>query len=303
LAASQSLVEIFLAGAPAGATVPGDHGELQRLLARAYETARAPWPGIALDAARLIRHLAKRLPAASREQPLDRVLEALHLSDLYLACACAEGAPGAADALERDYLSRVPGVLRHHRHTPESIDDISQKLREKLVLKAHISTYTGEGELWSWIKVIAKRTANRETRSDASEPSGLSGLIEQAPASGDLEKDVLKKDLLAELQAALNAAGATLSPEQRDLLMYHYRNKLPEAEIARIYGTSQPTISRRLKGIRETILAQTKRLLRERLDLAESDFDSLIADVQSRWLDLTLSQLLGASKKSEPSSR
>lgn len=301
LPAPPSLVEIFLANTPASAAAPGDRSALERLLAQAFETAHARWPGLALTAAQFMRHVAERLPpAAGPGQPLEQVLEGLHLSDLYLACACALGVPGGAETLEREHLAKVPTILRLHRHSPELIDDVCQKLREKLILHAHIATYTGEGKLGSWVEVIAKRMANQEARPAASGSSGLSKIVEAVASPGDLEKDILKKDLLAELQSALRAAGSTLSEEQHQLLKFHYRNGLSEAKLAALFNTSQPTISRRLKAARQAILEETKRLLRERLRLADKDFDSFIADVQSRWLDLSLSQLFGGPDESTP---
>jgi len=255
---------------------------MERLPEEAFETARAPWPDLQLTLEQFTRHVAG----------LERAFESLHLSDLYLACACALGVPRAAETLEREHLVKLPGILRRHGHSQETVDDVCQKLREKLILHSHISTYTGEGKLGSWVEVIAKRMANREARPGAAESSGMSQLVEKQASSSDIEKDVVKKHLLAELQAALREAGSALSGEQRQLLKFHYRNGLSESKLAELFRTSQPTISRRLKGAREAIFEETRRRLRQRLGLSEKDFDSLIADVQSRWLDLSLSQIM-----------
>lgn len=265
---------------------------MESFFEQAFETARAPWPDLSLTAAQFTSHLMKCLAATGKGEPA-LALRSMHLSDLYLACACANGAPGAVEALDRDYLAKLPGILRRHRHSPEAIEDVCQRLREKLLLQAHIATYTGEGKLASWVEVIAKRMANKETRPEVNESSGMSRIVEGFAGTGDLEKDVLKRNLLTELQSALRAAGSTLTDEQRELLKFHYRNGMSEAKLAVLFKTSQPTISRRLRSAREVVFAETKRRLRERLGLAEQDFDSFIADVQSRWLDLTLSQLFG----------
>ena len=90
---------------------------------------------------------------------------------------------------------------------------------------------------------------------------------------------------------------------QRELLKFHYRNGLSETKLAVLFHTSQPTISRRLKSTREAILAETKRRLGKQLGLAEKDFDSFIAELESRWLDLSLSQLFGEADGSAPVSR
>jgi len=295
LATSECLGEVLLANAPKGTVAPEDRSGLERLLERVFERARAPWPDLPLEPGPFMRHVAERLPAAGQARSLEQAIESMRLSDLYLACACASGVPGAVNALERTYLVKLPAILGRLGRSREEIDSVGQKLREKLILQAHLSTYTGVGRLGNWIEVIAKRMANREARPGPGRSSGLSSVAAGLAGAGDLEQDVLKKDLLAQLQSALIEAGATLSGEQREMLRYHYRDGLSEARLAALFRTSQPTVSRRLKSAREAIFEETKRRLRERLGLAEAEFESLIADVQSRWLDLTLSQVFGDS--------
>jgi len=274
---------------------PLGNPELERHLAEAVEVARKAWPGLALSDRQFIRHLAERLPANLRGRSVEQSLKALHLSDLYLACACAAGVPGATDILEREYLAKVPSVLRRQRRRAETIEEVGQKLRESLLVQAQIATYTGEGKLWSWIEVIVKRMANKEERGRAVPTSNISRIAEGAGSSGNPEKDAIKKKLVDELQIAVRAAGSALSDEQRELLRFHYRNGMSETRLAKLFQTSQPTISRRLSKAKELILAETRRSLQERLNLAEQEFESFIGEIRSRWLDLSLSQVFGGT--------
>ena len=292
-----TLAEAFLARAPPGVALP-ERSRLGPLLVEAFEAARAPWPGLDLPAERFIRHLAERWPPGAKDG-VEPAIRGLHLGDLYLACACAAGVPGAADALEREHLSKIPAALRRQRLAPEAVEDVCQKLREKVILNTHIATYSGEGKLSNWIAVIAKRMAAKSAARGPASTSGWSRVVGQLPAAGDLEKDVLKKDLLGELESAMRAAGAALSDEQRELLKFHYRDGLSEPKLAKLFNTSQPTISRRLGKAREIMLAETERLLGERLGLTREDFESFISDVRSRWLDLSLSHVLGGPGESE----
>src|SRR5678809_286972 len=152
---AHSLVEVFQAHLPAGTLPPEGRAALEERLGRAVAAARAPWPDLGLSAVQFIRHVAERFPAEEGTQPVEAVLESLHLSDLYLACACANGAPAAIAILEHEYLSKVPAVLRYRRLSSDTIDDVCQKLREKLLLQTAsapaIATYTGEGRLQVWI--------------------------------------------------------------------------------------------------------------------------------------------------------
>jgi RNA polymerase sigma-70 factor len=229
-----------------------------------------------------------------------RAAQSPHLSDLYLACACAAGDAHAVQLLERDYLSKVPGVLRRQRRAPETIEEVCQSLRATLIGQGHISTYTGEGKLWSWIEVIAKRMANKEDRARKGSSSSESQVAGLPAPGGNAERDAIKRTVLAELQVALREAGSALSDEQRELLRFHYRNGMSESKLAKLFGTSQPTISRRLSKAKDLIFQETRRVLQERLQIGESDFESYLAEIRSRWLDLSLSQVFGRSGGSDP---
>lgn len=298
MTSSSPLAAVFREHAPAGVGAPQEPR-----LAYVYETARSKWPDLALSAEQFIRHVAERLPGAGAGRPVEQALESLHLADLYLACACAAGVPGAVEALEREYLARVPAILARQHRSPETIQEVCQKVRETLFLRTRISTYSGEGKLSSWIEVIAKRLANKEGQSrGGAPPSSDSGIAGVVADGGDLEKDVIKKKLVAELQVAVRAAGSVLSGEQRELLRFHYRNGMSESRLAKLFNTSQPTISRRLSKAKELVLAETRRSLQQRLQLTESDFDSFIDEIRSRWLDLSLGQVFGGSDGPGPSS-
>jgi RNA polymerase sigma-70 factor len=264
--------------------------------------AGAAWPGLALPAEVFARHVRERLPPGTGGPDMERTLPVLHLSDLYLACACIHGVPGAAAALEREFLSKVPPLLSRKGRSQQTIDEVCQKLRETLLIQSHLATYSGEGRLWSWIEVIAKRMANREDRARGGEAAPVSGVVDLLQDSGDPEADAIKRKHLQELQEAMRAAGSALSDEQREMLRFHYRNGLSESKLAKLFNTSQPTISRRLSKAKELILTETQRALRQRLDLSEADFESFIGEIRSRWLDLSLSHLFGGADATDPPS-
>lgn len=292
------LTHIFRAHARVAVLTPGADDTLERYLAGVFETARAPWPDVLLPAEQFVRHLAERLPASCEGRPVEQALESLHLSDLYLACACADGLPGAIQALERDPLAKLPGLLRLQKHSDAAIEDVCQMVREKLLLRTansgpHIATYTGEGRLLSWMSVIATRFATRQRGREkpAPEPSA-SEIFDGLPGKGDLEKDVIKGDLAGEFRSAVRDAFSSLSDEQRHLLKLYYGDGLSTPKLAKLFNTNQPSIWRRLESTRETIRTETKRLLRERIGLTEQDFESFFADLNSR-LDVSLSQVFG----------
>ena len=171
-----------------------------------------------------MRHLAERLPESSAGAPVGEVLDGLRLSDLYLACACARQVPGAAEALERDFLSRLPALLRHQfREVPEAtIEDTCQLLREKLLLgnpagQPHLLTYSGEGALMSWIRIIGVRTLIKQLRPETdSPPPELEWFLSEPAAEDDLERDAIKRDLHRKFREAVREGRARGLSDRHD---------------------------------------------------------------------------------------
>src|SRR5262245_50142946 len=101
-------------------------GDLQARLTRLCEQGRARWPTLSLAPDRFIAHIAAVLSPADSSRA---ELSAMNATDLYLACACAEGVPGALPAFEQDILSHLPTYLSRLRPSPDFIEEIGQQVR------------------------------------------------------------------------------------------------------------------------------------------------------------------------------
>src|SRR5256885_934105 len=267
---SGSLTEVFRAHARAGLALPADPDQLERALVQRHEEARALRPGLALPAEVFVRHVAERLPGEKAGAPVEEVLDALRLSDLYLACACANRVRSAAELLDRECLSKLPGLLRSQfNHVSDTlIEEACQLVRVKLLMgepagRPHLLTYTGEGALMSWARVIAVRTLGKLLRPAG--PVQDDVIFEpEVPGDQDVERDAVRRDLLQKLRGAVRDAARSLPKDDRHLLKLYYKDRVSTARLASYYETSQPTMWRRLDRIREGLLAESKRLLRER---------------------------------------
>lgn len=306
---STPLADLFRKQVRAGLKMPEDDAELERLLIESYGVARASWPAIALSRDTFIAHLAKQLPAARGHEPpaIEQGLQRIHLSDLYLACACSDGSRAAQDALERVYLAKLPGLLSWHHVPFASIEDVCQKLRMKLLMpstrtgKPHISTYRGDGELISWMKVIATRIANKE-RVKGKVDQVASSILGELGGKENQEKDVVKQDLREKVsQAVKEAVGLATSKEQRQLLRLYYADGLSTPEIAKLRGMTQVMVWRRLDAAREAIHEKTKELLKEHHGWTANDLKGFVGDIQSR-LDISLSQIFAPKDSSRSGS-
>src|SRR5262249_26812555 len=120
--------------------------------------AQRAWPEVALDGARFVRHIAERLPA---QVALPEALAGLHANDLYVACACADGNAAAVAIFEREYLARVVASAARVNRSPDFVDEVRQRLRERLLVGAapRIADYNGSGPLAGWVRVAVIRTA------------------------------------------------------------------------------------------------------------------------------------------------
>jgi RNA polymerase sigma-70 factor len=303
---SSGLAAAFLAHTKVRLVPAPDEAELELLLTRAWEDARAKWPRVALDRASFVRHLAERMPSKTPAGPIGPLLETLAIADLYLACSCLHGIPSAIEAFEHDHLLRVRQVLRQRGLSAADQDEICQELRVKVLVSTpegppKIAEYTGGGSLLGWVTVIALRISSRQregakrgTEQDAEE------ILKMLPEPGVApEMDAIRRRHHADLRQAMSEAFGTLSPEARYLLRLYFVHKLSLYKLADLYKLSQPTMSRRLATAREQVYKETRRLLQQRLDLPPGGFQSFMQLLDSKF-DVRISKLLGPAPAEEP---
>src|SRR5699024_2631966 len=88
----------------------------------------------------------------------------LHLSDLYLACACAHDVPGAVPRVLAVHQEAIAAVARRLGLSADARDDLAQLVGERLFVAAEsgqrrIARYSGAGPLRAWMKAVATRVA------------------------------------------------------------------------------------------------------------------------------------------------
>src|SRR5258706_16018167 len=74
----------------------------------------------------------------------------LNAGDLYLAFACMRGNADAIGAFEREHLSRVGEFVASMRLPPATIDELKQRVRERLLVPdragvTRMASYSGRG--------------------------------------------------------------------------------------------------------------------------------------------------------------
>lgn len=295
--AGTDLRAVFVAHLEGGGgelTVPAD---LDLTLRHLWEMGRAAWSGLPpLDAVLFARYLAERTPAGS---DIARSLADVHVTDLYLACACAQGIKGAIEQFVAAYAGIAGAFLRHVDSSPAFADEVRQRLWEKLFVAdspdapPRIMGYAGLGPLSSWVGVAAQRLGVSVLRGEKkhAESAGES-LAEALPAGVDVELDYLRMRYRVEFREAFQAAIAALTQRERMILRLHLVNGLSHEKIGALYNVNQSTATRWIARARDRIAREAQQSLRARLHVSTSEFQSLAHLVASQ-LDLSITRWLG----------
>lgn len=262
-----------------GRPLPGDLE--RRLEARVAAGARA-WPGVTVDAAGYVQHLAARVGASGDVGP---ALDALS-DDLYLAYACTRGEPRALAAFE-GVLARATAYVT--RAGDAAAEELRQTMRTRLLTadgraEPLIARYGGRAPLAAWLRVVAVRVARSLLRSSPNEETLRTGA--GAARGGDPETQLLKARHASAFNRAIEAALARLSTKDRALVRLYFVESMSLKALARVYHVHESTMSRRLAALRAEIAEHVRAELR----LAPGELESIAAFVMSR-VDVHLSKL------------
>jgi RNA polymerase sigma-70 factor (ECF subfamily) len=276
----------------------------RKLAARCHAAARAADWQLSIErfqtalTASLARGCAGRTLSPSE---IARHVEALHLEDLALACACADGYEPAWDHFVREYrptLTRAASAIDRTGGGKDLADSLLADLfglrTRDGVRQSLFQYFHGRSSLATWLRaVLAQRHVDgiRATRRLDPLPEDESGLPRAEAA--DVDPDQARH--AATLQSALGAAIAALAPRDRLRLSCYYVQHLKLAAIGRAMGEHEATVSRHLARTRQDIRAAVEQRLRidHRLDdrgIAEC-FEAAASDAGS----LDLAQLVGAA--------
>jgi RNA polymerase sigma-70 factor (ECF subfamily) len=245
-----------------------------------------------------------RYGAGWSEREQKELAAGLHVEELVLARACAEGNEDAW----RELMARF-GAQMHRAAAQMTGDEAAgRELADSLYAELYgrenregrrvsrLESYMGRGSLGGWLRtVLAQRHLDRcrAQRNDASlEEQMEAGVAFAAPA----EAEAAAPD--ARLNAAVSAALKELGSEARFLLAAYYLDGQKLAAIGRQLGVHESTVSRKLEKVTSGLRKRVrKRLMAEGIERRRSD--ELLADLDVRDLDVKVRRDLGQEKKME----
>jgi RNA polymerase sigma-70 factor, ECF subfamily len=260
-------------------------------------TARAEWPDVRFDDAKLADFIGARLAASGAD--LESALAAIPAGDLALAAACAAQEPTAHAAFD-SILAEVDAAGAATRASKDIVDEVKQLLRVQLLVPrddkpAGIAGYKGKGPLRGWVRITATRELIRHLKK-AQRAAPVDRALDEALAADGADPilEGLKGEYRAQFATALREAIAELGVEDRTLLRQQIVDQLSIDELGAAYGVHRATAARWLNRARGALVTATRGRLAARLALPVEEVDSVIRLVQSR-LDASVVRYLRES--------
>jgi RNA polymerase sigma factor (sigma-70 family) len=271
---------------------------LQPLVDRLFAASGAASWGLPCDLfAAALEHSAKK--RFGKESPgagtIEEYLSTLHLQDLALACACAEGRSDAWDhfvATFRGYMRSAAGaILRCPQDSPAACELADSLFAELYGLgeganrRSLLRYFHGRSSLKTWLRAVlaqrhvdAIRASRRFTELDGADghatlpAAQLAAPRHISSASAEPLRDPHRTELVAFFRRALDLALGLLDAQDKERLRLYYAAEQTLAEIGRKLGEHESSVSRNLERTRRELRQHVEQALRkgDRVDGAGS---------------------------------
>ncbi len=276
---------------------PKSASETASLLAELYARSKAESYGLGREPfVAILNSIAAKYTPGVSEIELRAFYVSLHVEELALARACAAGHDSAWEVFLTRYREKLYDAAHAITHDDASARELADSLyaelygvrtRESGQRASKLESYTGRGSLEGWLRtVLAQEYVNRYRagrRNVSLEEREEDGHQLPAPA----REEVAAPD--PRLNAAIDGALAALEAEERFILAAYYLDGRTLAQVARMLGVHESTISRKLEkiaaGLRKRILenlvraGMSRRQAEEALDV---DVRDVTVDIRSR---------------------
>lgn len=237
-------------------------------------------------------------PPAPRD--LERHFESLHLEDLALACACAEGIAQAWDEFVvrcRPALYRAADALDRSGAAREVADSLYAELfglrSRDGVRQSHLRYFHGRASLVTWLRaVLAQRYVDYKRQAARIAPLPEVESHHDAHTAAPTTPGSPALRYVEILRRVITAAIAALPARDRLRLRCYYAQHLTLAQIGRLLGESEATTSRNLARTRRTIREEVERRLRVEEKMDQPEITECFAAVVDDPATLDLAELL-----------
>jgi len=233
-------------------------------------------------AAALYASVFHRSPSEITANPeVETYLRGLHVSDLALACALRHGSELAWEEFIATYRPLLYVAAR--AMVGKAGEAAARELADSLYAELYgldrdgegrrplLSYFHGRSKLATWLRAVLAqryvdtlRATQRMRPLDAStdgvdaSAAPLAAILPSAPLEdGDLDR----QRLVPHLREAISECFQALAPGERLLLSLYYVQELTLAQIARLQGVHEATISRQIERLRRELRQNIERAL------------------------------------------
>jgi RNA polymerase sigma-70 factor len=274
------------AGAESSALTRTSHvlSDQRVLVARLFaESGAASW-GLTLEdfQAALERGCSKHFGIdCPPPDKLEQYLGVLHVKDLALACACADGHAEAWDhfvATYRGYLRTAGGAILRSSATSPAVCEFADSLFGDLyglgegnrAQRSLFRYFHGRSSLKTWLRAVliqrhidAVRAGRRFTElDDEDREASFQGRSAPPHSRGEGAADPHRERYVATFTRALEAALGLLDTRDLQRLRLYYADQQTLAEIGRALGEHESSVSRNLERIRRELRRDVEVALR-----------------------------------------
>jgi RNA polymerase sigma-70 factor, ECF subfamily len=223
-------------------------------------------------------------PGPVTPQKLHEYLSALHLEDLALATACADGGEAAWEhflSTYRAYLrAAASAILRCKPGSAEACDLADSLFSDLYGLSAGKSAerslfryFHGRSSLKTWLRAVLAqrhidsiRAGRRFEELEGDETGDARQSMPLGPEA--LPVDPHRERYVASFTRALQTALERLDPGEKERLRLYYAEEKTLAEIGRLLGEHESSVSRHLERVRRDLRPAVEAILRRGLAAA-----------------------------------
>ncbi|HVG55533.1 MAG TPA: sigma-70 family RNA polymerase sigma factor [Vicinamibacterales bacterium] len=274
-----------------------------RVVRQLYRQSNAERWGLTVDRFRFaLEESVARAQQAHGD--VERYLTALHLEDLALAAACADGVETAWDHFVREHrpvLYRAADAIDRTGAAREAADSLYAELfgltEREGERRSLFRYFHGRSSLATWLRaVLSQRYVDSIRRTRRLEPLPDEDAADALPSRTQQTPEPDRHRFVSVIAAAIAAAVGRLDARDRLRLACYYAQDLTLAQIGRLLREHEATASRHLAKSRRAIREDVERQLRGQ-GLSEAEVEECFASVAADPGPLNVSNLLEAGRK------
>ncbi len=262
-------------------------------LTQIAEGAALALPGVEVDQQAFLAVLEQRIAEAGGP-------DAVNAADLLLAFATLAGDKVATRELDRRLVRAVRVAVA--RFEGLQAEELEQQVRQRVLVGdkgtgPKLAKYTGRGAIVAWLKAVAGSLAIDESRKlRPDRVVNEDELVATASTEAGPEVSLLNAQQKQHFNAAFKQALTMLTPQERTIMKMKFVDDLAIEDIGRAFAVHRTTAMRWLEKAQAQVMAETRKLMAQRLGLRTSEIKSMLRVMQPSIAE-RLSRLLAPIKR------